>query len=148
MKYDKRCGFTLIELLIAVAIVGILATLTYPTYMDAMRKTRRAEGRSALMQLMQQQERYYSQNNTYIAFSSASTDANERTFKWFSGDNAMNSSYEIRAAACDGEVIQNCVGLTAIPGTGKVNASYTDPVCGNLIMTSTGAKSATGSNCW
>ena len=148
MKYDKRCGFTLIELLIAVAIVGILATLAYPTYLDAMRKTRRAEGRSALMQLMQQQERYYSQNNTYIVFSSVSTDANQQKFKWFSGDNPMNSSYEISAAACDGEVIQNCVGLTAIPGTEKVNASYADPVCGNLIMTSNGAKSATGSNCW
>lgn len=143
-------GFTLIELLIAMAIAVILATIAYPTYEESVRKTRRAEGRAALMQLMQQEERYYSQNTRYIVFSSASTDANERKFKWYSADNAAASSYEISAAACSDDVIQNCVMLTAKPGTDKVNNAYKDPACGDFTLTSTGIKKASGTSalCW
>lgn len=150
MRKTKLQGFTLIELLIALAIAVILATLAYPTYVESVRKTKRAEGRTALMQLMQQEERYYSQSNRYIAFSSASTEANEKKFKWYSGDSAVSSSYEISAAACSDDVIQNCVLLTAKPGTDKVNKAYKDPACGTLTLSSTGTKKASGAapHCW
>ena len=143
-------GFTLIEILIALAVIVILGTIAFPSYQEAVRKTRRAEGRGALTQLMQQQERYYSQSNSYIAFSSASTDANARKFKWYSGDSPGASAYEISAAACPGEGIQTCVLLTAKPGTDKVNAAFSDPACGELSLTSTGVKKASGtaSYCW
>jgi type IV pilus assembly protein PilE len=103
-----------------------------------------------LMQLMQQEERYYSQSSRYIAFSSGSTEANEKKFKWYSGDSAAASSYEISAEACSDDLIQNCVMLTAKPGTDKVNKSYKDPLCGNLSLTSTGIKKASGTatHCW
>ncbi len=109
-----------------------------------------AEGRAALMQLMQQEERYYSQSTTYIVFSSSSTDANEIKFKWFSGNAAATSAYEISAAACTNDVIQNCVLLTAKPGTAKVSQALTDPACGNFMLSSTGAKTVSGdaTNCW
>jgi len=147
---NKAQGFTLIEVMVVVAIIGILATIVYPTYQESVRKARRAEGRAALMQLMQQEERYYSQNTSYIGFSSASSDANEVKFKWFSGDSAPASSYEISAAACSDDVIQNCVLLTAQPGTSNVNKGHTDTACGNLMLSSTGAKTASGNatNCW
>ena len=63
-------GFTLIDVMVAVVIVGILAAIAYPSYQHAVRKTRRAEARAALMQIMQQEERYYSHATTYIAFAS------------------------------------------------------------------------------
>ena len=63
-------GFTLIELMITVAIVGILASIAYPSYIESVRKGRRAEARAALTELMQQQERFMTQNNTYRAFAS------------------------------------------------------------------------------
>lgn len=150
MMKNKLQGFTLIEVMVVVVIVGILAAIAYPSYQDSVRKAKRAEGRAALMQLMQQEERYYSQNTTYIAFSSASTEPNEIKFRWFSADNAAASSYEISAAACQGDVIQNCVLLTATPGTAKVNQAYTDSACGNLMLTSTGVKTVSGDavNCW
>jgi type IV pilus assembly protein PilE len=143
-------GFTLIETLIVVAIIGILTTIVYPSYQYATRKTRRAEGRAALMQLMQQEERYYSHSTTYIPFSFASTEPEEKKFKWYSGESAKLSAYEISAKACEGGTIQQCVLLTARPGTAKVNASFNDKGCGDLMLTSTGIKTASGTakDCW
>ncbi len=145
---DASRGFTLIELMVAVAIVAILAGLAYPSYVESVRKAKRAEGRAALMQLMQQQERYYSQHNSYIRFSAASSDAAEKAFKWYSGNSPASSAYEISAEACAAEVLQSCVRLTAQPGTANVDANFKDPVCGNLTLSSTGAKSAASSDCW
>lgn len=143
-------GFTLLEIMVVLAIVGILAAIAYPSYLGAVRKAKRAEGRAALMQLMQQQERYYSQNTSYISFSSASTDIREKQFKWYSGDQEASSAYEISGQACDGETINNCVMLTAMPGTAKVNAAFTDEACQSLILLSTGEKKVSGpaTDCW
>ena len=144
MNYQK--GFTLIEVMIVAAIIAILASVAYPSYQDSVIKTKRAEARTALMQIMQQQERYYSQNNKYIEFSKA----NPNNFKWYSGESAAGSSYEIDAVACTDDTITNCVLLTATPGTTNVSAGYADTKCGNLMLTSTGVKSASGTatNCW
>jgi type IV pilus assembly protein PilE len=141
-------GFSLIEVMVVVAIVTILAAVVYPSYQDSVRKAKRAEGRAALMQLMQQQERYYSQRSTYIAFSSASTDPNEKQFQWHSSDSPRKSAYEISGAACAGDTIENCVVLTARPGTGNVDSGYTDAKCRNLGLSSTGRKTADGNDCW
>jgi type IV pilus assembly protein PilE len=145
-----RSGFTLIEMMVVVVIVGILAALAYPSYLESVRKAKRAEAKTVLLQLMQQQERYYSQNTSYIVFSSASSNADEKRFKWFTGETAKTSAYEIVGTACADDTIQNCVKLTAKPGTDKVNAAYADEFCGDLVMTSAGVKSSSGTQkqCW
>jgi type IV pilus assembly protein PilE len=154
LKNDSGCcvyprrGFTLIEVMVAVVVIGILAAVAYPSYTEAVRKAKRTEGRAALLQLMQQQERFYSQRNSYIKFTSSSTNEDEKRFKWFSGDNPASSAYEISADVCSGDAIQNCVMLTAKPGTSKVDGAFKDPVCGDLTLTSTGIKSAASENCW
>jgi type IV pilus assembly protein PilE len=141
-------GFSLIEVMVVVAIVAILAAVAYPSYQESVRKTKRAEGRAALMQLMQQQERYYSQKSSYIAFSSSSIDPIEKQFKWHSGDSPRKSAYEISASECEGDTIDNCVVLTARPGTRNVDSGYTDAKCGTLGLSSTGRKTPDGNDCW
>lgn len=139
-------GFTLIELMVALAITAILASVAYPSYVEAVRKAKRVEGRAALLQLMQQQERIYSLQNSYEAFSA--TSQNNGKFKWFSGNAPTSSAYEIRAEACSEELIGNCVLLTAEPGTNKVDTNFKDPLCGALSVTSTGKRLPDTEGCW
>ena len=40
-------GFTLIELMVAVAVVGILSAIAYPSYLQHVRKSRRADAKCA-----------------------------------------------------------------------------------------------------
>jgi len=54
----QRRGFTLIELMIAVAVVGILMAIAYPSFMDQVRKSRRADAVTALTAVQQAQERW------------------------------------------------------------------------------------------
>lgn len=154
-------GFTLIELMITVAIVGLLASLAYPAYSNSVLKGRRTEARVALMTLMQAQERYLTQFNSYLAFSAGATGSTGTTatgtgvsipFRTMSGDNDRSASYRLSAAACAG------AGGAAIPLSQCVVVSAeplgADPVAGTLTLTSTGIKGCTGSGrntagvCW
>jgi type IV pilus assembly protein PilE len=148
MPSRKRNGFTLIEMMIVLIVIAILGAIAFPSYQASVLKTRRAEGRAALARIMLQQERYYSLHTSYLAFSAGSTDANERKFSWFSGDNAAASAYELSAKACNGESIRDCVIITAQPGTPRVNAGYRDPQCGSLTLNSRGERSAAADQCW
>jgi len=58
-------GFTLIELLIAIIIIGILAGIAYPSYLDYITRSRRSDGQAALLDLASRMERFYSERNTY-----------------------------------------------------------------------------------
>lgn len=141
-------GFTIIEVMITLVIIAILAAVALPSYQESVLKSKRTEGRAALMNTMQQQERYYSLHTTYLAFSSASTDVNQKRFSWFSGENAQTSFYEISAQACKDKNIRDCVLLKAQPGTSKVNTKYRDQKCGTLSLASNGEKTADVDGCW
>ncbi|MDF3935391.1 type IV pilin protein [Pseudomonas citronellolis] len=60
-------GFTLLELMVVLAIVGILASVAYPSYLEQVRRANRAEGQALLQDAAARQERFYAQNNRYAA---------------------------------------------------------------------------------
>lgn len=161
-------GFTLIELMIVVAVIGILAAVAYPSYTDSVLKGRRAQARTALVELLQQQERYMTQRNCYLGFTTNSSGvatasapspstacggvtASSVPFKTFAGDNIASASYLLSATVCSGSgsstlSIGSCVKVVATP-------IKSDPKVGNLEATSTGVKTCTGSTtdkklCW
>lgn len=143
-------GFSLIELLSVLAIMSLLLALAVPAYHGHVVRAKRVQGQASLLRLMQQQERYYSQNNHYLAFSSASPAPQVQAFPWWSGEGPAASAYEIEALACLGSTIGQCVLLRAMPGTSKVDAQFQDADCGVLSLSSTGQRGSSGpaSHCW
>ena len=68
MKNNKYgLGFTLVELMIAVAIIGILASIAIPSYVEYVKKGRRASAQSHLMDIAQRQQQYLLDARTYAA---------------------------------------------------------------------------------
>ena len=144
---QRQSGFTLIELMIVVAIVGILAAVAYPAYTDQIRKGNRAEGRAALANLLQQQERYFTQRNTYLAFAVGAADAST-PFKDYSGSGTKSKSpYLLGAQACQTvnsvtPDIRDCVEVFAQPQTGV----FTDPGITLMAWDTQGRKRCTGTD--
>lgn len=64
-RRTRPSGFTLIELLITVAIVGILASLAYPSFIESIRKSRRADAVSALTRIQLAQEAWRGNHGTF-----------------------------------------------------------------------------------
>ncbi len=64
-------GFTLIELMITVVVIGILAAIAMPIYLNQVREARRTEARNALLELASREERYFATNSQYTNSASA-----------------------------------------------------------------------------
>lgn len=142
----KQQGFSLMELMIVVAIVGILAGIAYPSYQNYVLRSGRADGQAKLMEIIQAQERFYSQNQTYVTNLGAgglgygvAADA---------GVPSDERRYTITAAACGGTTIARCVTLTAA----RAGTQQQDNECGSLSLDSRGTKGENGTGtvetCW
>lgn len=66
-KFQNRKGFTLIELMIVVVIIGILAALAIPRFMQATTKSKQSEAKGILKQIYTMEQAYRQENDVYMA---------------------------------------------------------------------------------
>lgn len=107
-------GITLVELIIVIAIVAIITTIAYPSYQNHTANVRATEAQSSLLHLMQEQRKFFSDNNSYTLdlqddLNHAFDDAGENMVE------TDNGYYTIEAAACGDDALTQCVLLTATP---------------------------------
>lgn len=142
----SHAGFTLIELLIAVAIIGILLAIAVPSYSAYLAKSARAQAKTALLDVAQMEERYFSNNSSYIDFT-APGGAKAPPAGWnnYAGNDLGSRKYDISVAAGPSGDIATSYAITAQPANG-----FSDSTCGNLTVNSSGSKasSVAGSVCW
>lgn len=63
----RVAGFTLIELMVTITIATILISIAVPAYTGQIRKSRRTEARTALLDLAAREERFFSTNSAYTS---------------------------------------------------------------------------------
>lgn len=145
----RHRGFTLIEVMITVAVIAILSAIAYPSYLSQIAKGRRAECRSGIMQSMQQQERYFTQYNTYATFAQGSASA---ATKSYSGESLSSSACQLRAIECtaaSNPPIGRCVEVRAVPvkPDSSINYLYVDSE-GNKGCDYGGTRTTSNKTCW
>jgi len=134
MNTARQRGFTLIELMITVAIIGILASIAYPSYQQYVLSSRRAEAQSEMLRIQLGLEKWRANHSTYssnLADDIKFTDTNAYYDYTVTGATVgsapTGSVYVIRAAA--------------------QGAQANDSACTPLTLDQSGAKTPS-SGCW
>ena len=145
-------GFSLIEVVIVVAIVGILASIAFPSYQNVVIRNNRAVARAALTDLVARQESYYAQTKTYadnltqLGFpSSPMFLRNNGGLAPDTGSGTPSDSiYSLRVANTNNRGFQ----VEAVPAPGIMQSRDTD--CGTLSINAQGKKASqfSGDNCF
>ncbi len=121
----KLHGFTLIELMIAVAIVGILAAVAYPSYQQFVINAGRAEAMAAVLDAANKQEQFFSDNRAYTA-----------TITNLGISGTSESGLYTLSATVDGQSFV----ITATPASG---VALQDTECGGFTINEVGVKGST-----
>lgn len=144
----KNNGFTLIELMIVLAIVAILAAVSYPSYIEQVIKGKRTDAHTALFNVAQQQEEFFVQKMQYA-----------KDFQTLYGAGAAIANVPSPEGEYD-IIIENCADdpcmsytITATPQAGK--SQVRDTKCASLSIDHLGQKTAKNSSnidasdlCW
>lgn len=163
MNRNTNAGFSLIELMVTVLVVAILVSIAVPTYQNSVRKARRTEARSALVDLQAREERYFSMNPSQgyttsaaslgYAASGVTTDMNGTPMSVGSG------YYTVQIAPGPNGLAPtaNTTGQYTITAT-AVGAQLKDAGCQSFTLDQSGIQgavdsggastAATVSNCW
>jgi len=139
-KFKEIVGFSLVELMAAMAIVGILAMVAYPSYTDSVRKSRRIDAINSLLMLQIEQEKIRTHKPTY-----ESSISNLPVSMSGTPPAALSSEgyYTLAVNSATASTFK----MTATPVSGSSQASDT---CGSFVVTHNGPDFSSGADaaCW
>jgi type IV pilus assembly protein PilA len=121
--HTRKGGFTLIELMIVVAIIGILAAIAIPNFLQFQLRSKTGEAKTNLAAIRTAEEGYFAEFNNYVAAASTpGTSATQNKRVWSGGG---ITQFDQLGWSPEGEVFFNY----AVNSSG---ASYTLGATGDL----------------
>ncbi|TDB01736.1 type IV pilin protein [Halomonas marinisediminis] len=133
-------GFSLIELMIAVAVIGILASIAYPSYTGYVERARVSDGQAMVMDIASRLERCYTATYDYKKKNSAGDSCVD-----FSDLKSKEGYYKITAKgkgnAGSFDSDEYSVVASHIDGEPAV-------ACETLWIDSTGKQGGANDDCW
>lgn len=142
----SQSGFTLIELMITVAILGILASIAYPSYQEYVKRANRVDAKAVLLETAQVLERNFTEANRYEQTSGGTT-INTAWLPFQQSPKEGAAKYTIKFAAS--MPTQTTYTLEAVPA-----GTMTGDECATLTLSHLGVKavsssaSKTAAECW
>jgi type IV pilus assembly protein PilE len=140
-------GFTLVELMVVIVIAGALLAIAIPSYIDKVRKSRRVEAKTALLDIAGREERFFNTNNTY---SSTPADlgygAVSASFPMSVGSGYYNVNVTFTATVVGPPLVAPTYLITATAINDQVKDSNCTTFTLNNYGVQTSAPSTTG--CW
>lgn len=133
----KLTGFTLIELMIAVAIIGILAGIAYPSYLEMVRKSNRSDAKVALNDVAQRMQRCFTAHSAYNPAAGTCTVVDE--LQGAAGVQSPERMYVVRIATA-ADLTATTYLLTATPVAGSRQAADTN--CVRFTLNQAGVRTA------
>jgi len=139
-------GFTLVELMIVVAVIGILSAIAIPQYDQYLRKSQRAEAKTALSGIAQLQETFYINNGNRYASKLGTGGLNCHKKGLCKADGGLT------APSSEGNYTVEISNIAATSFTLKATAASAgqlkDTQCKEFTLNSRGQKTATSNDCW
>jgi type IV pilus assembly protein PilE len=131
-KEERNCnGFSLIELMIVLLIISIMAIYSYPSYKNYIIKVRRIDGKTALYDLANRLDNYYSLNNTYESASIAENSINDILSSPYSPEGWYALS-----------IVEATSSTFLIQATPQKKQAIDDVICRTYTLTNTGIRGA------
>lgn len=145
-------GFTLIELMIAVVIATILITIAVPSYQAQIRKSRRTEAKTTLLDLAGREERYVNANpsaNPTNGYTTAAADLGYTcTTPALANCSVGSNYYTVTVAVPDPNQMPATPRSYLITAT-PANSQAADTDCATFSVDNLGRQTATPlATCW
>jgi len=134
MQEENEGGFTLIELLVVIIIIGILAAIAIPVFLNQRQKGYDAAAKSDARNLATLEETYLTDNNKYVAAATAAAATTALGYKPSANvnsvviaiDTSTNQEFCIKTTSASGK------GFWYDNATGGISNTIPTPIAAGL----------------